>query len=234
MSYSLEDKRYIKFLELLPKHNGNITRAGIEAGYTEEYASSRGQILVDIARKRLLKQIEKNKKLKQIKPPKKDHNPLLREEERDIETIMKDNNTGIINKQNNEVIAEDQLNKLIGLSRQDFSKEVRKIATQDKDLSTKFKVLQSLSKYTDIDLSTESAQKQTIPTLNILIRKQDTKEIKQAEIVSIQAQQTEQTEETEQTVKVEQVTQEDQKTQLTPYEESERENELSDLLGVDE
>ena len=149
----IPETRPIALLKNLAKNKGNITKSALESGYSEYYAKK--------CQKRIMKTAQnKSKQLIDIESKK-----LVNASDKDKPIII------------------DRLNELIGISRQEYSNHIKTIVEQNKDISTKFKVLQSLSKYTDIDLSTESETKQIIPTLNIAIKEinniQKPQEIKQ-------------------------------------------------------
>jgi len=151
------EDRAIKVLKLLPKHKGSVTSASKEAGYSESYSTKNQKYIMKTAQKKVQSMIEREKeKLKDI--------------------------------QNKEEIKKsiDTLQELIGISQSDYSNEVKKIALQDKDYSTKFKMLQALSKYTPINLETAQEERQIIPVLNIAIKELNPTLIKPIETKQIE------------------------------------------------
>lgn len=178
------DDRGIKLLKLLPKYNGCVAKAGKEAGYSDYYLRKAGHSIVERAKGRLEREY---KKMNKQKPPKKDHNTL---EHNDIDTTLntlEDNETSnqVINPVIDPVIERDELKRVIGLSKDDFKKEYISLITQQKDLSTKLKALQGISKYTGIDISIDSEQQAKAPMLNIMIKNIEPKQLETAQRITI-------------------------------------------------
>lgn len=60
--------------------------------------------------------------------------------------------------------------ELIGLTKEELYENVKYLLTQDKDLSTRLKVLTPLIAQADVQLNTEEAPKTIVPVLNIGVR----------------------------------------------------------------
>ena len=158
ISKTSEKDRYIDFLKHLDNNGGNKADACRKAGFADTTCQKRTKSIYNSAIKRLRNYLnalaEQERELKKTlkkNPHNKDKNPYKEEKEE-----IKDK--------------KDQLKELVGLDSDIYKSEIVKLATQDKDMSTKLRTLQALSKYTEVDLETRTDKVQTLPTLNITVK----------------------------------------------------------------
>jgi hypothetical protein len=76
--------------------------------------------------------------------------------------------------ENNDITAKEGkklMHELLGLTREEVYENVKWLANQEKDLSTRLKVIQAIAKQLDIDLTQEEQQKTVVPILNVVVDK---------------------------------------------------------------
>lgn len=154
ISKTSEKDRYIDFLKHLDNNGGNKSDACRKAGFAPSTCQKRTKSIYNSAIKRLRNYLN-----------------ALAEQERELKESSKNNKENPLKediKENKQKI--DRLKELVGLDSEVYKNELIKLATQDKDSSTKLRTLQALSKYTDIDLNIAQEQQSNLPTLNITIK----------------------------------------------------------------
>lgn len=64
--------------------------------------------------------------------------------------------------------------ELVGLSKQDVYDNIKELATQDRDYSTRLKVVRALARELGVDLGEEESSKVNVPILNVTVKERST------------------------------------------------------------
>lgn len=142
--------RYDRLLEEIPKHNGNITKAALAAGFSKSTAEKQQKILLNHA--------------------------LKHRARRDIEERgYKQGREGLM--PSKEVKERLKSYELVGLTREQVAKRLKDIAMNPRDLATALKVMRVFARDIGIELD-DDAPRTTVPVLNVTV-KENTKENRQ-------------------------------------------------------
>jgi phage terminase small subunit len=64
--------------------------------------------------------------------------------------------------------------EMVGLSREDVMNNIKELATQDRDYSTRLKVIKALAKELGVDLGEDEGANVTVPVLNVTVKERST------------------------------------------------------------
>lgn len=138
--------RYKKFLELLPKYNYVVTKAAKEAGFSEHTSNTQQKRILQSALKYELKSREESVK-----------NNLVQNKDVSIDEVK-------------------TMAQQVGISKDELMENIKTIANQEKDWSTRLKVVSVLAKEFGLDLSIEENNKTIAPVLNITVKEKEKKQ----------------------------------------------------------
>jgi len=135
--------RYKKFLEVLPKHNYVVTKAAKEAGFSEHTSNTQQKRILASALRYELNSREEEAKTKLV-------------------------DTSKLNIKEVKTMAER-----VGISKDDLMENIKWLAQQEKDLSTRLKVVKALAKEYSVDLGDEEQGKTVVPILNVTVKERN-------------------------------------------------------------
>lgn len=147
-----DTRRQLLFLELLPKHNFNIKRAAIEAGYTEKTADRQG--------KRILKTALATSMRLQAEALSGD---AKQEEEKETMPIVSLSSKEIVEEMKNP----DSILSIVGYSKDSVISHYKYVVEQEKDMNAKLKALAPLLRVLGIELNPDEQGKTVVPQLFI-------------------------------------------------------------------
>jgi hypothetical protein len=143
--------RHARLLELLPKHKYKVAPAAREAGFSAITADKQGKSLLLTA---------------------------LKKQEIAMQQMQKESADKLRNGDITTVEATKQLKETIGskigMTRDEIRENIRWLATQERDLATRLKVMRAIARDEGIDLGEEESQKVTVPVLNVTVKEKPT------------------------------------------------------------
>lgn len=140
MSNPRYDERYKVFLERLPLNKYNVTKSAIEAGFSQQTAEAQ--------QKRIMQQA------------------LKYQLQRSGIEVVKNSKLEPVNV----VEVKKTMAELVGFSREELMSNLKNIATQEKDYSSRLKVVAPLAREYGVVLDTENNTDVTIPILNVTVK----------------------------------------------------------------